>query len=76
MKNTLCENICKRLSDYIESGELSNDDVLQIIEHVGGYLNLQTRTKWAKSNNKSYNAAKLFRRNVNIFGATFVVDNI
>ena len=64
-----------RLSYYIENGHLSNADMLQIIEHVGQYLNLCTRSEYARQSGKSYNAAKKFRPNILLFGVKFVVDN-
>jgi hypothetical protein len=71
----LVESICKRLDEFVMSDRLSNDGLVQIIEHVGGYLNLCTRSAYAKAWGKSYNAAKKFRKNVKLFGATFVIDN-
>lgn len=54
----LVNTICQHLSRRIEAGELSNEDVVQIIEHAGGYLNLQTIASYARDNNISYNGAK------------------
>ena len=69
--NTICEHLSKR----IESGELSNEDLVQIIEHVGSYLNLTTRSDYAKQNGLSYNGAKKFRENVKLFNVNFIIDN-
>ena len=38
----LVNKICDHLTERIISGELSNDHLVQIIEHLGGYLNLKT----------------------------------
>lgn len=69
--NTICEHLSKR----IESGELSNKDLVQIIEHVGSYLNLQTISDYAKENNISYNGAKKYRYKVVLFNTKFIIDN-
>jgi hypothetical protein len=69
--NTITEHISKR----IDSGELSNEDLVQLIEHVGGYLNLQTISSYAKANGKSYNV-KNFRTVKKLFGVKFIIDNV
>jgi hypothetical protein len=69
--NTICEHLSKR----IISGELQNSDMVQIIEHIGSYLNLQTIPDYSKQNNISYNGAKKFRKVQKIFGVKFVIDN-
>lgn len=71
----LIDTITNRLHQLVQDGKLSNDDLIQIIELAGSYLNLQTRSAWAKNNGKSYNAAKHFRQNVQLFGVSFVVEN-
>ena len=73
--NELTAKICDRLSDYIMDGQLSNANAVQIIEHVGAYLNLKTRADYAKTNKISYNGAKKHRHNVTLFGCKLVVDN-
>lgn len=67
--------ICEHLSSRILNNELSNDDLVQIIEHVGGYMNLKTRSAYARENKKSYNGVKKFRTNREIFGVKFIIDN-
>lgn len=71
----LVNTICEHLSNRILNNELSNDDMIQIIEHIGGYLNLKTRSAYARENNKSYNGVKKFRTNKEIFGVKFIIDN-
>lgn len=76
MPNELLTNkICEHISGRITSGELDNADLVQIIEHLGGYLNLQTISNYAREKGMSYNGAKRFRERVNLFGVGFVVDN-
>ncbi len=77
MSNELFVNkICDHLSKRISSGELSNNDLVQIIEHIGGYLNLQTISNYSKSTGISYNGAKKFRTNIKLFGVKFIADNV
>jgi hypothetical protein len=69
--NTICDHLAKRVYD----GELSNDDLLQIIELCGSLLNLQTISDYAKTNKLSYNGAKRFRTNITLFNTKFIIDN-
>lgn len=69
--NTINEHISKLILD----GKLSNDDLVQLIEHAGSYLNLQTLPQWALQNGKSYNGAKIQKAKVNLFGVKFIIDN-
>lgn len=71
----LVNHICEHLSQRIVSGELTNDDLVQIIEHLGSYLNIQTITDYARENKLSYNGAKKFRPVTKIFNVRFVIDN-
>lgn len=72
----LINTICDHLSARVIAGELSNHDLVQIIEHCGAFLNLKTRSAYAKENNMSYNGVKKHRTNVRLFGATFIIDNV
>ena len=63
------------ISKVVMKGELENDDLVQIIELCGSYLNLQTISNYAKKNNLSYNGVKNCRTIINIFKTKFVVDN-
>jgi hypothetical protein len=71
----LLETILNHLSGRIEANQLSNDDCVRIIEHVGGYLNLKTIPDYAQENNLSYNGTKKFRTIKKIFNVKFVIDN-
>jgi hypothetical protein len=71
----LINTICTHLSQRIEAGELTNEDMVQLIELVGSYLNLTTISDYAKQNNISYNGAKKFRNVAKIFNVKFVIDN-
>ena len=72
----LVDIICNHISERVESNQLSNDDCIKIIEHVGGYLNLKTIPDYAKENKISYNGAKHFRNVKEIFNVKFIIDNV
>ena len=69
--NTICEHLTKR----VYNNELTNDEVVQIIELLGGYLNLQTIQDYASKNEMSYNGVKNNRTIKTLFNVKFVVDN-
>lgn len=71
----LVNKICDHLSLRIENEELSNDDMIKIIEHIGRYLNIQTISDYARENKMSYNGVKKFRTVKKVFNVNFVVDN-
>lgn len=71
----LINTICQHLATRIENGELRNEELVQIIELVGGYLNLKTISAYAAENKMSYNGVKKFRPLVRIFGVRFVAEN-
>lgn len=72
MKNELVLN---RLSELIQKGEIDNLGIVQIIELCGNFLNLKTRSAYSKENGISYNGAKKFRQNIELFGVKFIIDN-
>ena len=67
--------LAQRLDKYIHEHEVSNEDMVQIIEVCGSYLNLQTISGYAKKNKLSYNGVKKCRNVVYLFGVKFVIDN-
>lgn len=62
--------IREKLFEYIHNGEITNSDLVKIIEHGCIILNLQTLSNYAKSENISYNGAK--KRNVE----NIIIDSI
>lgn len=72
----LKDKIIRNIYKGIENEMLTNNDLVQIIEHSGKLLNLQTVSDYAKSNGISYNGAKNFRQKVNIFNVNFIIDNL
>jgi len=79
-KVNLMENLKDKLLLNIDKGMenklLSNDDLVQIIEQCGSYLNLMTISDYAEANKISYNGAKHFREHLELFGVKFIVDNV
>lgn len=72
----LTSTICEHIQQQFESGNINNDNLVQIIEHIGSLLNLQTISDYAKENSMSYNGVKKFRNVINLFGTKFVIDNL
>jgi hypothetical protein len=68
-----------KVEEYIykclQKNELTNENLVQIIERVNDYLNLKTIQKYASDNNISYNGAKNNREILHLFGVKFIADN-
>ena len=67
--------IIEKLQESVIDGRLSNECLVQIIEQCGSFLNLKTISNYAKTNQISYNGAKKFRENIDLFGVKFILDN-
>jgi len=67
--------ISELIIEKVESGQISNDELVQICELAGDYLNLKSISDYAKANNLSYNGVKKTRKIVVLFGQKFVIDN-
>lgn len=65
----------EKLQESVIDGRLSNECLVQIIEQCGSFLNLKTISNYAKTNQISYNGAKKFRENIDLFGVKFILDN-
>lgn len=72
----LKDKIILNIHKGMDNNMLSNDDLVQIIEQCGLFLNMKTIADYAKSNNMSYNGAKNFRQKVCIFNTKFIIDNL
>ena len=68
-------DLITRFEKYIFDGNVSNEELVQIIEVCGQYLNLKTISDYCKVNNISYNGAKNFRTKIELFGVKFIIDN-
>ena len=69
------KKLCDFVTEKTMNGELFNNDLVQLIEVAGAFLNLQTISDYAQSNNLSYNGAKNHRNTIEIFNIKFVIDN-
>ena len=70
------EKLEKFIYDKFNQNQLSNEDLVQIIELCGLLLNVQTIPDYAKENNMSYNGVKKGRQITKIFNVKFVIDNL
>lgn len=82
MQNSELYNVINdHLGKRLQKNELTNDDIVGLIDLLGGYLNLKPITTYAKSEGISYNGA-LARiksgkiKQYELFGCIFVIDNI
>jgi len=62
--------------NHVINDDLNNNDLVQIIELCGKFLNLKTITDYAKENNLSYNGVKNYRNIKLLFNVKFVIDNL
>ena len=69
------KKLCDFVTEKTMNGELSNNDLVQLIEVAGAFLNLQTIPEYAKAKNLSYNGVKNHREIIEIFNVKFVIDN-
>jgi hypothetical protein len=73
----LIDKIIQHIEKRIHDGELSNNDLVQLIEVIGSdYLQLKTISQKAKEMNTDYNNVKCSKiGKINLFGIKFVIDN-
>lgn len=69
------QNALNKLGESIQLGKWSNDGMVQLIELVGDFLNLQTIPNYAKNHKLSYNGVKKTRTIIKIKCVKFVIDN-
>jgi len=69
------QNSIDKLGHSLHNGLWSNEGLVQLIELVGIYLNLQTISDYAKSHQMSYNGVKKHRKVVEVFKTKYVIDN-
>jgi hypothetical protein len=70
----LKNKIIAHLIERHKKGELSNDNIVQIIESIGSIIGLNTIQEYAKINNKSYNGVKNFGQTKQMFGVKLAYD--
>ena len=69
------KKLCDFVTEKTMQGELSNNDLVQLIEVAGAFLNLQKISDYANSKGLSYNGVKNHRVIIEIFNTKFVIDN-
>lgn len=76
MKANNSNDIITSIYKGIHNNILSNQNMVQVIEHLADVLNLQTITNYAKSEKISYNGAKKRKiESININGIKFLINN-
>jgi hypothetical protein len=78
--SALAAKIRDHLSQRVQKGELSNKDMVSIIDCIGSYLNLKTISDYARDEKISYNGVLTRIENgkvteYNLFDVKFVIDN-
>ena len=68
-------NIINKLGNYIQTKNISNDFLVQLIELGFDFLNAETISDYARTYNMSYNGVKKCRNIVTIRNLKFVVEN-
>lgn len=72
----LKDTIINHLSQRIEAGELSNNDLVEIIKLIGNdYLGLKTIPDFAKAHKMTYPGAAKQKGKIELFGTKFIIDN-
>jgi hypothetical protein len=65
-----------KLSDLVQGGGVSNDDMVQEIELLASYLGLEKIAGYAKRKKTDYNNVKKSALpKITLFGVKFVIDN-
>ena len=65
-----------KLSDLVQGGGISNDDMVQEIELLAAFLGLKTIAQKAKEKKTDYNNIKKSALpKITLFGVKFVIDN-
>ena len=76
----LSEKIKEHLGKRLHNSELTNDEMVELIDTIGMYLNLRTVANYATLENISYNGV-LARiksgkiKEYELFGVKFIIDN-
>lgn len=63
------------LDEKMHTDNFNNTDLVQFIEAVGKYLNIQTIPDYAKEHKMSYPGVRDYRNIQTIFNVKFVIDN-
>lgn len=76
LTNIINQHLCER----VQNNELTNKDIVSIIDNIGAYLNLQTFSDYAKREGITYNGVLSRIKDGKVavhelFGVKFVIDN-
>jgi len=63
------------IDDAMMNDELSNDDLVELIKHLGAYGNIMSVKEYSDQNNITVQGVYNHRNVVNLWGFKFVVDN-
>jgi hypothetical protein len=63
------------IDDAMYNNELSNDDIVELIKHVGAYGNIMSVKDYSDRNGITVQGVYNHRNVVNIWGFKFVVQN-
>ncbi len=74
------DSLINQIGKKVQNGELKNEDLIEIINVCGSFLNLKTIPDYAKAEGISYNGTlnriKLNKvQECNIFGNKMIIDN-
>jgi hypothetical protein len=75
MITTSGQKLIDFLDEKMHTNNFTNEDLVQFIEAVGRYLNLQTIPDYAKEHKMSYTGVRDHRNVETIFNVKFVVEN-
>ena len=68
-----------KIKAYIDNAmmndELSNDDLVELIKHLGAYGNIMSVKEYSDQNNITVQGVYNHRKLVNLWGFKFVVEN-
>lgn len=80
MKSILLDNILNQIGLAVQNNELTNEDLISIIESTGQFLNLKTISEYSRYTKMDYNSViariksgKL--KQVELFNVKFIIDN-
>ncbi len=76
----LSDKIKLHLGQLVQKDELSNPEIIEILDSLAAFLNLKTISDYAKAENITYNGVlkRIEQKKVSeyiLFGTKFIIDN-
>ena len=68
-------NIKASIDDAMMNSELSNDELVDLIKHIGAYGNIMSVKEYSDQNKITVQGVYNHRNVVNLWGFKFVVEN-